>query len=111
MITELYSKLPIVFPQGHPYFTNFSALKFLVLDEADKMVERGHYQDLWNIVEKLNGAQGSKSRRNLVYSATLMVSRRISERRNKKSTTSSQQDVMGVCVNNCGGGWGWGEPV
>ena len=80
------------------------------------MVERGHYQDLWNIVEKLNGAQGSKSRRNLVYSATLMVSRRITERRSKKCAVSSQQDIMGGCGithdgqgNRCGFGvrCGW----
>ena len=71
-------------------------MKFLVLDEADKMVESGHYQDLWNIIDKLNGVQGSKCRRNLVYSATLTISRRICERRNKKYVTSSRQDVMGV---------------
>lgn len=62
------------------------------------MVEVGHYRDLGNITDKLNGAQGSKCRKNLVYSATLTVSRRICERRGEKYRASSRQDVMGVWV-------------
>ena len=86
------------FFQGHSYLSNFSSLKFLVLDEADKMVEVGHYKDLWSITNKLNGARESKFRKNLVYSATLTLPRRICERRGKKYHASTCQEVMGACV-------------
>ena len=65
------------------------------------MVEVGHYQDLGKITDKLSGAHGSNCRRNLVYSATLTVSRRICERRGKKYRASTCQDVMGVWVKWC----------
>ena len=33
-------------------------LKYLVLDEADRMVEATHYQDMWNILECLRAGGG-----------------------------------------------------
>lgn len=38
---------------GHPYFENYKRLRYLVLDEADRMVERGHYEELDKLLEKL----------------------------------------------------------
>ena len=70
-------------------------MRYLVLDEADRMVEQGHYQDLWNIMDRLKGAPAHGQRRNMVYSATLTISRRITEQRKRKKKSTSQQDVMG----------------
>lgn len=38
---------------GHDYFANMRRLRYLVLDEADRMVEKGHYQELDQILGKL----------------------------------------------------------
>ena len=74
-------------------------MRFLVLDEADRMVERAHFQDLWSIMDKLKGASSHSQRRSLLYSATLTISRRITEQRNRNKATS-QQDIMGeaLCI-------------
>ena len=68
-------------------------LKYLVLDEADRMVEATHYQDMWNIL----GASSSLvegGHRHLVYSATLMVSKRMMEQPRKKAKAVSRQHLM-----------------
>ena len=39
--------------QNHEHFADLGRLQFLVLDEADRMVERGHFAELSNIIETL----------------------------------------------------------
>ena len=39
--------------QGHEHFLDLGRLNFLVLDEADRMVERGHFAELRNIIDIL----------------------------------------------------------
>ena len=39
--------------QGHEHFVDLGRLNFLVLDEADRMVERGHFRELSDIIETL----------------------------------------------------------
>ena len=38
---------------AHPHLSELSALSFFVLDEADRMVERGHFSELTNIIENI----------------------------------------------------------
>ena len=38
---------------GHEHFVDLGRLSFLVLDEADRMVERGHFAELANIIDTL----------------------------------------------------------
>ena len=64
------------------------------------MVEFSHFQDMWNILDKLRGARSHVQRRNLVFSATLTISKRIAEGKKKRRLTS-RQDVMGVWVCGC----------
>ncbi len=47
-------------------YVNFSHLQFLVLDEADRMLDMGFMPDLKRIIEKLN-----PKRQNLLFSATM----------------------------------------
>lgn len=47
-------------------FVDFSKLKFLILDEADRMLDMGFYEDIIGIVQKL-----PKKRHNLLFSATM----------------------------------------
>eukprot|EP01029_Cantina_marsupialis_P010317 TRINITY_DN2346_c0_g5_i1.p1 TRINITY_DN2346_c0_g5~~TRINITY_DN2346_c0_g5_i1.p1 ORF type:complete len:800 (+),score=301.70 TRINITY_DN2346_c0_g5_i1:84-2483(+) len=39
---------------GHAHFKDMVDLDFLVLDEADRMMESGHYQELEQIIKKIN---------------------------------------------------------
>ena len=47
-------------------YVNFSRLRFLVLDEADRMLDMGFQPDLMRIIDKLN-----PQRQNLLFSATM----------------------------------------
>ena len=81
------------FSQGNPHL-GLDNLKYFILDEADRMIEAAHYQDMWNILDKLRGAKSRERRRNLVYSATLLVSRRMAKQKTRTKSTS-RQEVMG----------------
>ena len=39
--------------QGHEHFVDLGRLGFFVLDEADRMVEKGHFKELANIIDTL----------------------------------------------------------
>lgn len=45
----------------------------LVIDEADRMVERGHFAELENLLEMLNTTHFNPTRQTFVFSATLMM--------------------------------------
>ena len=70
-------------------------LQFLVLDEADRMVEFGHYQELGNILDRVNGAKRAKSRQNLVFSATLALPRDSTEKRRRRRKRMTGKESLG----------------
>ena len=37
--------------ESHEYLSDLTSLRFLVLDEADRMIETGHYKELFYILE------------------------------------------------------------
>lgn len=47
-------------------YVKFSGLQYLVLDEADRMLDMGFYDDIMRIIDKL-----PKKRQNLLFSATM----------------------------------------
>uniref|UniRef100_A0A096LZ47 ATP-dependent RNA helicase n=1 Tax=Poecilia formosa TaxID=48698 RepID=A0A096LZ47_POEFO len=59
--------------EGHPHLLNLRQLKCLVIDEADRMVERGHFAELENLLEMLNTTHFNPTRQTFVFSATLMM--------------------------------------
>lgn len=38
---------------GYPHLTDLTALSFLVIDEADRMVQQGHYSELTSILDSI----------------------------------------------------------
>ena len=75
-------------------------LRYLVLDEADRMVEFGHYQELGRILDRVKGAglkkKGAESvpqRCNFVFSATLTLPRRSTERKRKRKSVSGNETL------------------
>ena len=66
------------------------------------MIEFGHFRELRNILDRVNGAQvtgSSPGRRTMVFSATLTVGRRTTERKKKKKTTSSQESIGEISLS------------
>ncbi|CAH2057007.1 unnamed protein product, partial [Iphiclides podalirius] len=60
--------------QGQPHLQQLSSVKFLAIDETDRMVERGHFEELHPLLERLNVDEARRStRQNFVFSATLTL--------------------------------------
>ena len=91
--------------QGNSHLSHFDQLKFLVLDEADRMVERGHFAELKDILHKINGqplSDGCK-RQKLVFSATLTLPKK-KKRKGKKDggqDTGIGTLIVCICVYVC----------
>ena len=88
-------KMTLTSPQGDPHLCCLDDLRFLVLDEADRMVEFGHYQEVGSIMDRLNGAKGAGSRQNLVFSATLTLPRQSVEQKRRKRKRMSGEESLG----------------
>lgn len=65
--------------QSNEYLQDMSGLEYLVIDEADRMIESGHFQELHSILgvlpqlsEEQRTSSGVKKRQTFLYSATLM---------------------------------------
>ncbi|XP_063408352.1 ATP-dependent RNA helicase DDX24-like [Mytilus trossulus] len=63
-----------LFQMGDPYLVNIDQIHCLVIDEADRMVEKGHFEELEKLCQHINkDEQKRKKRQNFVYSATLTM--------------------------------------
>ncbi|CAI8057130.1 ATP-dependent RNA helicase DDX24, partial [Geodia barretti] len=93
--------------EGHPYLTSLDSIRYLVLDEADRMIDFGHYHELSWILERVNkgaesgagpGVEGTRCQRQqmFVFSATLSLPRRSSEKKSKvrrRKNLSGQETI------------------
>ncbi|XP_064420935.1 ATP-dependent RNA helicase DDX24 [Latimeria chalumnae] len=59
--------------ERHPHLSNLKHLRCLVVDEADRMVEKGHFAELSLLLEMLNDCQYNPDRQTFVFSATLTM--------------------------------------
>ncbi|KAH0620399.1 hypothetical protein JD844_020807 [Phrynosoma platyrhinos] len=59
--------------EKHPHLSSLRQLRCLVIDEADRMVERGHFLELSQLLEMLNSSQYNSKRQTFVFSATLTL--------------------------------------
>ncbi|KPJ04244.1 ATP-dependent RNA helicase DDX24 [Papilio xuthus] len=60
--------------QGQPHLQQLASVKFLAIDETDRMIERGHFEELQPLLERLNDDEAQRStRQNFVFSATLTL--------------------------------------
>ncbi|NXP46202.1 DDX24 helicase, partial [Heliornis fulica] len=59
--------------ERHPHLSNLRQLRSLVIDEADRMVEKGHFLELSQLLEILNESQYNPQRQTFVFSATLTL--------------------------------------
>ncbi|XP_069807174.1 ATP-dependent RNA helicase DDX24 [Dendropsophus ebraccatus] len=59
--------------EKHPHLCNLRQLRCLVIDEADRMVEKGHYAELSQLLEMLSDSHYHPQRQTFVFSATLTL--------------------------------------
>ncbi|KAH8041576.1 hypothetical protein HPB51_017021 [Rhipicephalus microplus] len=63
--------------QGAPHVSDVSKVRYLVIDEADRMVEKGHFEDLTRLLDVMNApyedGEEKRRRQNFVFSATLTM--------------------------------------
>ncbi|XP_012252477.2 ATP-dependent RNA helicase DDX24 [Athalia rosae] len=60
--------------EGNVHLNQVNDIKFLAIDETDRMIERGHFQELHSLLEKINeDSEKLKQRQTFVFSATLTM--------------------------------------
>lgn len=60
--------------EGNKHLNKIQNINFLVVDETDRMVEKGHFEELKLILERLNADPVKRAQRqNFIFSATLTL--------------------------------------
>ncbi|XP_015609090.1 ATP-dependent RNA helicase DDX24 [Cephus cinctus] len=60
--------------EGNPHLSQINSIKYLAIDETDRMLERGHFQELHKILERIYTDENKrKERQTFVFSATLTM--------------------------------------
>ncbi|XP_058511243.1 ATP-dependent RNA helicase DDX24 [Ochotona princeps] len=85
--------------ERHPHLSNLRQLRCLVVDEADRMVEKGHFAELSQLLEMLNDTQYNPQRQTLVFSATLTLvhqppARLLHKKHTKKIDKTAKLDLL-----------------
>ncbi|XP_038123313.1 ATP-dependent RNA helicase DDX24 [Cyprinodon tularosa] len=83
--------------EQHPHLVNLRQLKCLVIDEADRMVERGHFAELESLLEMLSTTHFNPTRQTFVFSATLTMVHGLPSRvlqKKKKLDNRSKLEIL-----------------
>ncbi|KAG8514306.1 ATP-dependent RNA helicase DDX24 [Galemys pyrenaicus] len=85
--------------EKHPHLSNLRQLRCLVIDEADRMVEKGHFAELSQLLEMLSDSQYNPKRQTLVFSATLTLihqapARILHKKHTKKIDKTAKLDLL-----------------
>ncbi|CAG5866411.1 unnamed protein product [Menidia menidia] len=84
--------------ERHPHLLNLRLLKCLVIDEADRMVERGHFAELESLLEMLNTTHFNPTRQTFVFSATLTMAHvlptRLLQKKKKNLDKRSKLEIL-----------------
>ncbi|XP_076604558.1 ATP-dependent RNA helicase DDX24 [Chaetodon auriga] len=84
--------------ERHPHLLNLRQVRCLVIDEADRMVERGHFAELDSLLEMLNTVHFNPTRQTFVFSATLTMVHsmpaRVLQRKKKNLDQRSRLELL-----------------
>lgn len=94
--------------QGAPHVADLSKVRYLVIDEADRMVEKGHFEDLTHLLDMMNASSAEDTqknrRQNFIFSATLTmvhdVPRRMKNKHKKRKL--SEKDKLEELMRTIG---------
>lgn len=85
-----------------PHLQNLRQLRCLVIDEADRMVERGHFAELENILETLHTVHFNPKRQMFIFSATLTLSYALPTRVLQKKKTVDKRSKLEILMEKVG---------
>uniref|UniRef100_A0A8P4K9R6 ATP-dependent RNA helicase n=1 Tax=Dicentrarchus labrax TaxID=13489 RepID=A0A8P4K9R6_DICLA len=89
--------------ERHPHLLNLRQLRCLVIDEADRMVERGHFAELDSLLEMLNTVHFNPTRQTFVFSATLTMAHDLPTRLlQKKKKNLDQRNRLEILMEKVG---------
>ncbi|XP_035529635.1 ATP-dependent RNA helicase DDX24 [Morone saxatilis] len=89
--------------ERHPHLLNLRQLRCLVIDEADRMVERGHFAELESLLEMLNTVHFNPMRQTFVFSATLTMAHNLPTRLlQKKKKNLDQRNRLEILMDKVG---------
>ncbi|XP_030575371.1 ATP-dependent RNA helicase DDX24 [Archocentrus centrarchus] len=88
--------------ERHPHLLNLRQLRCLVIDEADRMVERGHFAELENLLEMLNTTHFNPVRQTFVFSATLTMAHSLPTRLLQKKKNLDQRNKLEILMEKVG---------
>lgn len=72
IIVATPGRLMQLIEEDNEYLNQLDKIRFLVIDEADRMIEKGHYTELEKILNLVNSDEKlTKKRQNFLFSATL----------------------------------------
>ena len=78
--------------EGNPHLSDLSGVKYLAIDETDRMVEKGHFEELQKLLEKLNSSETKNAnRQTFIMSATLSLVHKKPAHVKKKQMTPEQK--------------------
>lgn len=83
--------------EGNPHLSTIRDVKYLAIDETDRMVEKGHFEELHQLLEMINASEEKRlKRQTFVFSATLALVHDIpnhvmQKRKMKKKVTSEEK--------------------
>ena len=89
----IQSNLLLLCQEENPYLCDLDRLKYLVLDEADRMIEHGHFRELSLILEKLSLERAPSTYHTMVFSATLTLPRRTTNNKKRKRSGGDEQSL------------------
>ncbi|XP_030559627.1 ATP-dependent RNA helicase DDX24 [Drosophila novamexicana] len=75
-----------LYAQGNQHLNKIENVNFLCIDETDRMVEKGHFEELRSLLKVLNAdGDRQKLRQNFVFSATLTLVHDLPEHMQKRN--------------------------
>ncbi|XP_041070408.1 ATP-dependent RNA helicase DDX24 [Carcharodon carcharias] len=85
--------------ERHPHLSHLKQLRCLVIDEADRMVEKGHFAELSQLLELLHEKEYHPKRKIYIFSATLTMvhqapARVLGKKNVKKINTETKLEAL-----------------
>ena len=78
--------------EGNAHLSDLSGVRYLAIDETDRMVEKGHFEELQKLLEKLNSPETKHPhRQTFIMSATLSLVHKKPAHVKKKQMTPEQK--------------------
>jgi ATP-dependent RNA helicase DDX24/MAK5 len=62
-----------LYQDGNKHLRKIANVRYLVIDETDRMTEKGHFAELEKMLELLNSEESNQKRQTFVFSATLTM--------------------------------------